>query len=87
MAQRLAETITQRDGRIESGHFHLGFTAINDMAPSFMLDRAIQHQRQDLESIQACVDALSDDPALLRLAEEVLGKSREHLEMLEKNDQ
>ena len=83
LAQRVAEAIAERKGQIEPGHFPLEFTAINDLALGYLVRRAIDYQKRDVEAIGECVEALAGEPSLLPLAEEILGDARGHLETLE----
>ena len=83
LAQRVAEEIAERKGQIEPGHFPLEFTATNDLALRYLVQRAIDYQKRDVEATGECVEALADQPALLPLAQEILGDARGHLETLE----
>ena len=82
-AQRVAEAVFQQGGRIETGQFPLDFTSVHDLSLEFLLRKAADYQRRDLEIIQECVAALSDMPRLRTLAEEILGNAQGHLETLE----
>jgi hypothetical protein len=83
LAQRVAEAIAERKGQIEPGHFPLEFTAVNDLALGYLVRRAIDYQKRDVEAVGECVEALAGEPSLLPLAEEILGDARGHLETLE----
>jgi hypothetical protein len=81
-AQRVAESITERGGRPNSGRFPTEFTAKNDISLVFLLPQIIDRQREDIAAIQQCVGRLEGDSALHALAEEILGNAKGHLDIL-----
>jgi hypothetical protein len=83
LARRVADAISERKGQVEPGHFPVEFTAINDLALPYLVRRAIDYQKRDIEALGECVEALAGEPLLLPLAQEILGDARGHLETLE----
>jgi len=82
-AQRIAKAILDEGGRPAAGQFPIEFTGIHDCSLDFLVRRAAEDQRRDLEVIRQCVAALADRPRLQALAEEILGNALGHLETLE----
>ncbi len=83
LAERIAEAVTRRGGRIESGGFPAQFTAMHDLALDFLLAKTVQQHRRDVEAIEHCVGQLAEDPQFRSLAEEVRDNQRGHLQALE----
>jgi hypothetical protein len=83
MMERITETILDMEAQPDPGRFPLEFTATHDLSLDFLLRRAVEYQRTDVESIERCVEALRLVPAVLPLAQEALGLARGHLESLE----
>jgi len=82
-AGRVVDAIDQQGGRADPGQFPLEFTAVNDLALEFLVQKALDFQQRDVEAIQRCVDDLAKNPPLRSLAEEVLANARRHLQKLE----
>jgi hypothetical protein len=80
---RIAELILDRYGRIELGEFPMEFTDLHFLSLDYLIGELVRHQKQDIATVEACVDRLQHDPAARTLAQEVLGSQRAHLEMLE----
>jgi hypothetical protein len=83
-AQRVAEAISERDGRLDPGSFPTAYTAIHDLSLEFLYQKVIESHCRDIETIERCASELDDYPALESLAEEILGNARGHLELLGK---
>lgn len=83
MAQRIAELIAARRGRLDPGDFPMEFTDTQFLALDFLLGEIIHYQKQDIAALEQCVRQLSGDPEARTLAEEALGAERAHLESLE----
>ncbi len=82
-AQRVAQAILHEGGRLEIGQFPLEFTAVHDLAIDFLVRKAAELQRRQVEVVHECTSALATVPRLRSLAEEILGNARGHLETLE----
>ncbi len=80
---RIVDAIGVAGGRIASGEFPMEFTSQHDLAIEYLLGRAAEYQRSDIEAIRACVADLALVPAAKPLAEEALGLARGHLKSLE----
>lgn len=83
LAGRVMDAIDQQGGRAQAGQFPLEFTAVNDLALEFLVQKALDYERRDVEAIQSCVDELAATPPLRPLAEEVLANARQHVHRLE----
>lgn len=82
-AQKLADTILDRNGVLETGSFPIEYADVHDLSLDFLIGEMIASQRRDVAAIQRCVAALARDRAAKALAEEVLGNAQGHLESLE----
>jgi hypothetical protein len=82
-AQRVAETIVERDGHPDPGLFPIEFSALNDLSLDFLLQKAIEGQHDDIAAIRRCAAELADDPPLRDLAAEILGNACGHAEILQ----
>lgn len=83
MAERIADLITELDGRIEPGVFRIEFADMHFLSLEFLLGELLRWQREDLRSIQRIAQQLSHSPRASELAQEALGSERAHLEALE----
>ena len=81
-AQRLADAIEDRRGVLEAGRYPMRFLSLNDLALDYLLSRLIEEQQRNIRAIAQCVADLVDDPQARRLASEVLGSERAHLDIL-----
>lgn len=82
-AQRVADAILHEGGRMELGQFPLEFAAFHDLGIDFLVKKAAESQRRQVEIVEECASALNGVPRLRSLAEEILGNARGHLETLE----
>ena len=82
MADTIARTVIEQGGRPEPGRFPSEFTAINDLAIRFLLERLIEHQQRDVAAMEECVAALAPMPVMRALAEEALRGAKEHLDIM-----
>ena len=83
MAGRLAEFLQKSDTLFDKGEFPMEFTDMHDLSLDFIVARAVDYQRSDIEFIERCVDRVRFSPTVLVLVEEVLGMAKGHLESLE----
>ena len=83
MAERVAEEILARDGRVDTGDFPMEFTDTHDLGLDYLVGQIIEGQHRDIAIIEQIVARLAADPAAQDLAYEVLGSERAHLEALE----
>lgn len=60
----------------------MSFTAKNDLSLTYLRREVIEHQEQDIASIERCVERLEGVPTLRSLGEEILGNAKGHLEIL-----
>ena len=81
-AQRLAEAIDERRGRVNSGTFPMAFMSLNYLALDYLLTRLIENQQHHIQATEQCVAELVEDPLAWSLASEVLGNERAHLDIL-----
>lgn len=83
MVQRIAETILEHGGQVDTGNFLIEFAELHFLSLDYLLKELVERQRADLADIERCVAHLTDDRIAKMLAEEVLGAERAHLEALE----
>ena len=81
-AQRLAEAIDERRGRVDPGTFPMAFMSLNYLALDYLLTRLIENQQRDIQATEQCVAELVEDSLACSLASEVLGSERAHLDIL-----
>jgi hypothetical protein len=81
-ARRVADAIVQRGGRPNPGPFPAEFAAKNDLALAFLLREVVDYQEHDVLSIEHCAVLLEGEPALHALAEEILGNTKGHRDIL-----
>jgi hypothetical protein len=81
-AQRVADAIVQRGGRPNPGPFAPEFAAKNDLSLEFLLREVIDYQEHDVLSIEHCAAQLEGEPSLHALAEEILGNTKGHRDIL-----
>jgi hypothetical protein len=82
LAGRVSQTIFESGGRPDSGEFPIEFTDTHDLAIDFLIEQAIDCQKQDIAELERCVEALRLAPAAQSLAAEALGTAKAHLESL-----
>jgi len=83
LAERVSQTIFDSGGRPDPGDFPIEFTDMHDLAIDFLIQEAIECQKQDIADLEQCVEALRLAPAAQSLAAEALGMAKGHLESLE----
>jgi len=82
-SQRVIRAIVARGGRPDPGPFPTWFTSANDIEIDYLQQRLIECQRDDVQALRQCVEVLSSEPSLQRLADEALGNAQGHLDILE----
>lgn len=83
LAKRVAQYIFAAGGRPDPGDFPIEFTDTHDLSIDFLVQEAIDYQKQDIADLQQCVEALRSAPTAQSLASEALGMAKAHLEMLQ----
>jgi hypothetical protein len=81
-AQRVTEAVTACGAKPDPGRFPTEFTAKNDLSLEFLRREVIQWQERDVAVIERCAAQLEDIATLHSLAEEILGNTRGHLDIL-----
>ena len=81
-ARRVAEAIIQLRRAARSRPLPPEFAAKNDLSLEFLLREVIDYQEQDVAPIEHCAAQLEGEPALHALAEEILGNTKGHLDIL-----
>lgn len=82
-AQRVADAILHEGARMEIGQFPLEYAGLHDLGIDYLMKKAAESQRRQVEVVEECVAALDSVPRLHSLAQEILGNARGHLESLE----
>ncbi len=82
-AERVAEAIQALGGQPHPGRFPSDFAALNDVSLDCLLSRVLELARRDLRCLEQMVPELTPHVRLRDLADEILGNTRGHLEILE----
>ena len=82
-AERLAAMVVEAGGTVDNGHFPIYYTGYHDLDFHFLLGRLILEQKDDIRTIEQCVEQLRLAPLAKAAAEESLGAAKGHLESLE----
>ncbi len=80
---RLTALLEERRHTIDVGEFPMEFTSLHDVSLEYMLGQLIEHQRRDVQTIEAGLGRLAGDAEARALVEEILASSRRHLHSLE----
>jgi len=83
LADRIGKFIFESGGLPDDGKFPIEFTDTHDLQIDFLILEAIGYQKQDIASLEECVEQLRLAPAAQSLAAEALGMAKGHLESLE----
>jgi hypothetical protein len=83
LAGRVVKEILASGGNLDDGEFPMEFTELHDLSSDYLLQRAIEYQRELIDGIASCVTRLRLAPAASPLAEEALGLAKGHLESLQ----
>jgi hypothetical protein len=83
LSERIAALLKGAEETPNTGRFPMEFTDTHDLCIDYLLSEAAQYQRDDIETIEACVAALKRFPEGFALAEEALGMAKGHLHTLE----
>jgi hypothetical protein len=79
----VSQSVFESGGRPDPGDFPIEFTDTHDLAIDFLIQEAIECQKQDIAELDQCVEALRMAPAAQSLAAEALGMAKAHLESLD----
>jgi hypothetical protein len=82
MVDRLGEMILDNGGMVSYGEFPMRFTAYHDVSFDFLLKILIERQQREVSVIEKYADLLGGSPLAHALAQEALGESKAHLDML-----
>jgi hypothetical protein len=82
LAERISRLVIDAGALPRSGEFPMEFTDLHDLDIDFLVAAATQYQEDDLKSVQQIVDSLAGAPAARAIAEEALGMSKGHLDLL-----
>ncbi len=83
MATQIADLINRRGGQTAGSGYPMEFTDLNMLSLDFLLREAIEWERNTIAEIESSVAQLRNDVEGRRLAEELLGLEKGHLENLE----
>ena len=82
MVDRLGQMILDNGGQVSYGEFPMRFTAYHDVSFDFLLKVLIERQQREVAVIEKYADMLAGSPMAHALAQEALGESQAHLDML-----
>jgi hypothetical protein len=83
MVDRLGRVILDDGGAINYGEFPMFFTGYHDVSFEFLLGVLIERQKKEVQLIERYVEMLRLSPMSQALAQEALGESKAHFDMLE----
>jgi hypothetical protein len=86
-AKRAAQAIAAHGGYPEPGPFRLEYTGLNDVSMEYLTQELVVSLQVDIEILEAISAQLADIPELYSLAEEIIGNTKAHAEILEKSQQ
>jgi hypothetical protein len=82
MVDRFGQMILDNGGTVSYGEFPMRFTAYHDVSFDFLLRVLIERQQREVVLIEKYADMLAGSPLAHALAQEALGESKAHLDML-----
>ena len=82
MVDRLGEMILDNGGTVSYGEFPMRFTAYHDVSFDHLLKILLERQQKEVSVIERYADMLAGSPMAHALAQEALGESKAHLDML-----
>jgi hypothetical protein len=83
LSGRVTEMISEAGGLPDNGDFPIEYTDSHDLSIDYLIQEAIDGQRQDIAELTQCVEALRLAPTAQSLASEALGLAKGNLETLE----
>jgi hypothetical protein len=83
LALRVSQMISEAGGLPDNGDFPIEYTDSHDLSIDYLVQEAIDGQRQDIADLSRCVEALRLAPSAQSLASEALGLAKGNLETLE----
>jgi bacterioferritin (cytochrome b1) len=83
LAERISQQVSEAGGLPQLGNFPMEFTDTHDLNINHLLREAIRYQREEITTLAACRDELSQSPTARALVEEAVGMAKGHLESLE----
>ena len=84
-AKRTAQAVSAHGGYPDPGPFPLEYTGLNDVSMEYLTQELIVSLQVDMEILEAISAQLADNPELFSLAEEIMGNTKAHAEILGKS--
>ncbi len=82
MVDRLGRMVLDNGAPVSYGEFPMLFTAYHDISFDYLLKLLIERQEKEIRIIEKYVGLLRMSPVAHALAQEALGESKAHLDML-----
>ena len=82
LSPRIAAELQQRGCPIDTGEYAMDFLDLHFLSLDFFLQRLVETQKNEVESIGRIAEQLDGDPAAYVLAKEALGAAKGYLESL-----
>lgn len=79
---QIAAMVNEFGGDVNMGDFPLLYTSFNDLSVDFLLRKAVEFQRRELQVIDECIETLATAPRAKALAQEIRGSALGHLDSL-----
>lgn len=83
LAERVFERVSESGGLPDDGQFPIEYTDTHDLAIDYLINQAVDNQKQDIADLAQCVEQLRSAPAAQALASEALGMAKGNLEKLQ----
>lgn len=83
LVERIVGQLERRGHVPPSAEFPMEFTGLHDLALDYLLDRAIDYQKRDIEALEQLSESLACHQTIRSLVDEAKGMARGHLQSLE----
>lgn len=83
MVDKIADHVEEADGTPNMGEFPIEFTGTHDLSVDYMVQRVLDRQRAEVESIEELSGQLESGSQAKALAQEALGAAKAHVQSLE----
>ena len=82
LSNRIAAELEQRGCSIDLGEYEMEFLDLHFLSLEFLLQRLVENQESEVESIGRIVEQLDGDSIACNLAKEAMGAAKGYLESL-----
>ncbi len=82
LSNRIAAELEQRGWPLDVGEYPMDFLDLHFLSLDFLLQRLVENQQREVDSIARLCTEVNEDPVALDLAQEALGSAKGYLESL-----